>query len=311
MEIIWGNEQIDRITDGLYEKYRFEMGSFPCAELMTREAFGAYLNRNTEGCVWVSAWEDGRCAGVLGYSVREEEDGSVCRVPVFGLLGKTEQALSRLFQAAADRETQKGPCTFSVRLYAGDDRAIRLFSMLQFCMMSEFCIGEIGSTEADAEENDTVRTLTKPEIRESWGTVWGMTRAIIDHLQHSPVFYPGAEFTEKVYRDFYLDEETALHAAYDGMGQCIGIIETNGEEDRFAFPGGKSVNVGEIYVLPAYRKTGAAERLLKYAQRYERQRGARFMWVEHGTANPNARYFWDRYFTPYQYCMVRKIEPVR
>lgn len=31
------------------------------------------------------------------------------------------------------------------------------------------------------------------------------------------------------------------------------------------------------------------------------------MWVEHGTANPNARGFWKKYFKTYQYELVRTI----
>ena len=37
------------------------------------------------------------------------------------------------------------------------------------------------------------------------------------------------------------------------------------------------------------------------------EKGYKCMWVEHGTANPNARGFWNKYFLPYQYELVRTI----
>lgn len=87
----------------------------------------------------------------------------------------------------------------------------------------------------------------------------------------------------------------------------IGIIESNGKENSFVCAGDKSVNVGEVYVLPEYRRFGLAQDLLFYAEKSVLEQGAAFMWVEHGTANPNARGFWNRYFDTYQYEMIRQV----
>lgn len=35
------------------------------------------------------------------------------------------------------------------------------------------------------------------------------------------------------------------------------------------------------------------------------------MWVEHGTANPNARGFWNKYFDTYRYELIREIKNTR
>ena len=65
-----------------------------------------------------------------------------------------------------------------------------------------------------------------------------------------------------------------------------------------------SVNVGEIFVYPEYRGSGLSQQLLQFAENQAYQCGARYMWVEHGTANPEARAFWNRYFPTYQYELV-------
>ncbi len=68
-----------------------------------------------------------------------------------------------------------------------------------------------------------------------------------------------------------------------------------------------SVNVGEAFVYPEFRGTGLSYQLLKFAEKHAYNGGARYMWVEHGTSNPEARGFWNKYFTTYQYELVRVI----
>lgn len=51
-----------------------------------------------------------------------------------------------------------------------------------------------------------------------------------------------------------------------------------------------------------------AQSMLKYVSDILSQEGIHRLWVEHGTANPNARGFWNKYFTSYSYTMVRDIE---
>ena len=147
--------------------------------------------------------------------------------------------------------------------------------------------------------------LTKSDILNNWNRIWEHTEEIIKHLQNSPVFYPGNEFTEELYRDFYMSEETEVIVAYD-KAEIIGMIEWN-KEANMLMCGENSVNVGEIYVMPQYRGTKLSEQLLNMAIKRAKQAGYVYMWVEHGTANPNARGFWNKYFETYQYELTRVV----
>ncbi len=115
------------------------------------------------------------------------------------ILRGDEKTLSRLFEKLAEEQLKAGDTVFSVRLYAHDDSSIRLFSMLQFGMVSERGVRRIGG--AGAEDAD-IHELSKDELARRWAEVWSLTSAIVAHLQKSPVFYPGTEFTEDVYRIF-------------------------------------------------------------------------------------------------------------
>ena len=284
-------------TEKLYGKYlrECERVSVPG---MSREEFDAAIQVRLADME--TLWTDG---GAVYYRLWEEGGQRHCAVPVYGYWAASEKALSRLFTALAEKTAQK-TTVYHICLYAHDTEAQRLFSMLQFGTVAEKGIMRIG--DAPPGGPFAVKTLSKSEIAEDWNGLWDMTHAIVRHLQLSPVFYPGREFTEDVYREFYLDEDTHLHAVCTPEGERIGLIESN-EEGCWFTGSATAANVGEAYVLPPYRGSGAAQSLLSYAAAWEKERGAEYLWVEHGTANPLARGFWGKYLKTFQYEMTREI----
>ena len=291
----------------LYDQYRRERAYRSPVGGFTLSDFAGKFGERLSGMDRVTEDAGGR-GGALYYTLGEEGGCRVCDTPVWGYWAEDEGTLCRLFTRLAERVLEDGDTLFRIRLYAHDTGAQRLLAMTQFGYMAERGICPIERlTELSSSGREELRTLTKEEICSRWPELWGMTGAIVRHLQRPPVCYPGAEFTEEVYREFYLDGGTALHAAFSPEGGLAGIIESNGEPDFFPGDGRRSVNVGEAYVTPERRGSGLAARLLRHAAVYERDRGAAVMWVEHGTANPNARGFWGKYFDTYQYEMDRLI----
>ena len=299
----------EEIISILYRKYEEEMKHFPFLNYMSKDKFQSYTDQYLAHTKIVLGMENERITGVLLYHTWNKCGEKHIDIPVcgYGACAEDEdKMIGKLFQYMAQNEAAEGITNFSVHIYAHDFPARQLFSFMQFGTMSEICIRKAG---ADHEKSTPYRiqNLTKSQITENWSCIWALTKNIIDHLKESPVFYKGDEFTEETYRAFYLDENTTVYAAYDDSGEMIGIIESNGEENSFVCAGDKSVNVGEVYVLPEYRRSGLAQDLLFYAENSVLEQGAAFMWVEHGTANPNARGFWNRYFDTYQYEMIRQV----
>ena len=201
--------------------------------------------------------------------------------------------------------TYKDHVTFNINLYAHDQECILSYIMMQFGIQSEKGWMQIKEKELMPSAYQ-IKALSKHELEVQWNQIWELTHCIIHHLKQSPIFYPGDEFTEDVYHDFYFDEATEVIAAYDDH-HMIGMIEWNQEENELLL-NHKSVNVGEIYVLPQYRKTGLSTSLLEYVNSRARQEGYQYLWLEHGTANPNARGFWNQYFDTYSYNLIRVIQ---
>ncbi|MFC1949352.1 GNAT family N-acetyltransferase [Chloroflexota bacterium] len=58
----------------------------------------------------------------------------------------------------------------------------------------------------------------------------------------------------------------------------------------------------------AYRGKRIAQGLLQYASDILMEDNYKRLWVEHGTTNPNALRFWDKYFTRFTYTLTRSID---
>ena len=127
----------------------------------------------------------------------------------------SEKTLSKLFCKLSDTVISNGDTKFQINLYAHDYEALALFSMMQFGYIYEQ--GRLEITDYPYKFNDTytIKTLEKDEIEKRWDEIWTLTDAIIKHLKQAPVFYPGYEFTEPVYKEFFMDSGYyKFHEAY-------------------------------------------------------------------------------------------------
>ena len=252
------------------------------------------------------AIENDTLQGFLLHNCQWHENGRrVVSYPVWGYGANDARTLSRLFQASAEALLTQGAARFSVNLYAHDDEAIRMFCLLQFGMECEECVRD----SADKlEQGYPVRELSQTERIARWSEIWALLAQLIEHLRQSPVFYPGREFTEALYRAYLAEQGARLFVAEDGA-RIIGLILACDEQNAI-LRGKDCQSIGEAFVLPAYRGGAIARSLLAYACDTLRDEGARRFWVRHGTANPTARGFWDKYFRPYSYTMTRDVDPV-
>lgn len=311
MEILKKKEGYEeKILELLYAKYEIQMQHFKAVHLMSKEIFKAFYINQMQEAEALLVIQNEELVGVLFYFTWQEGETRYCEIPLIGYAAKQENEekyIGILFQKLAEKYVNAGKTNFSIHVYAQDEKIKQLFSYMQFGMMAESGIRKIPE-RYDARTSYTIKTLNKDELTVRWHEVWQLTKCIIDHLKESPIFYSGAEFTEEVYQEFFMDLGTSVHIAFDENNQMIGMIESNIEEKSFVFGNEKSINVGEVYVRDEYRGGGLAQDLLDFAESYERNHGAIWSWVEHGTANPNARGFWNKYFETYTYEMVRSIE---
>ena len=297
-------------VDLAFENYNHECSYNPaidhcCREDISNEMAVAFQNPHGFLCL-----ENEKLIGYLIYSHIWNNDGILwCNIPLWAscAIGQNRtKPMSMLFQRLAQELFATNKLHFEIKLYAHDTEMIQLFSFLQFGIQCEEGI-RYASDVISYNTFPNVKELTKEEIIEKWDEIWGLLKNLIAHLQKSPVFYPGTEFTEEVYKDFLLENDTRLVAAQIEE-QLVGIITANKGGNSFINNQADYYNVGDIYVEPKYRGSMTAQKMLAYLSDTLAKEGIQRLWVEHGTANPNARGFWDKYFTAYCYTMIRDIE---
>ncbi len=210
----------------LYAKYCRHMGGILHDHLMLEDEFVSMAAPLLADMKHLEV-SDGISQGFLFYREWDDERHHV-EVPIFGYDADNRKTAVQLFQKLANETVKSHTCDFSVNLYRDDTVSVQAYSMLQFGIMSEVGIRRADPLRIPASPWE-IRSLTKPEIHADWHRLWDATSQIIRHLKKSPVFYPGSEFTEKVYRDFNMDVATELIAAYD-QGRLAGIIEWNREK---------------------------------------------------------------------------------
>lgn len=296
------------ITEIAYESYKKEVEKHSGIELKNYETYRAFMEQELKGSNGFVCLKNGKCLGYILCHTWEENGDVFCRIPEWGcgaVQEKREKVLSRLFQELAEELSGEKTVHFSMNIYAHDQEMQRLFALLEFGIQAE--VGICRTEEIKTVEEGCVRKISKDELADKWCEIWSLLKQLIDHLKKSPVFYGGEEFTEEVYKEFFADAATSVYVTEE-KGKIIGLIESNEDTIAHVFDEGEAANVGEVYVLPEYRGTACALKLLHYASEDMVKRGYSFLWVEHGTANPNARYFWNKYFKAYRYEMIRTIK---
>lgn len=289
----------------LYLPYQNEMKSLKGFPVLSTEEFQRQFFSLCDGYQLIEGLSDGEPSALLLYHFSEGEK-NVLEIPVFGYYYRDIRDFSRLFDELLREVVQKTTVIY-VSGYCCDKKLYRFLTLTQFGVSMEYCVRKLRPIPHHSSRCSIV-SLTKTEIEENWPEIWALVSSIINHLKGSPVFYFGDEFTEEAYHEFFLDDSLSLYVAKNENGQFVGLIEANVESEDFILSHVPNRNVGEAIVLEEYRGTGLAEALLATLEKDLSSSGVSYSWVNHGTANPNAMGFWDKYFKPYRYEFERTIE---
>lgn len=299
-----------RVLELSYENYQRECEDVFLLEGVVKEDLAQSLLKMFANQTLLVYVEEEEVVGYLGYEETWEVESTLfCRVPLFGYgaMGpERSQILSYLFQTLGERLCVKEKLHFEIKIYAHDTEVQQLFSFLQFGIQCEEGVYRYPVKEVDLEEI-VIRELKEREKVVRWKEVWGILQQLIVHLRKSPVFYKGEEFMEEAYAG-YLQEKSTKVLVAEKEGSIIGILCASKDGNGFLNDKPKWYNIGDIYVDPSYRGSKVAKNMLAVMIRLLSEQGIETYWVEHGTANPNARGFWNKYIQTYAYTMIREIE---
>ena len=228
------------------------------------------------------------------YGVRHDDRGTV---------------IGKLFQDTAAELCENYVQNIQVNVYAHDTEVLWMYIMSSFAMDVTEVIKDVNSPpESKSGSKFICREVLKTELVNYRNDIIELYRDLINHLRVSPVFYHCKYFLpiENRFDDFYA-EGLRLFAAFDG-DKLIGMIASEPVDIAMFAHDPESRCMGDVFVKPDYRGLGAGIELLRFASEELKKDGIRRLFVTHGTINPNARGFWDKYFTNYSYSMTRSID---
>lgn len=234
-------------------------------------------------------------------------------IPAFGLGIKEGcdriTVLQLLLKKHLDVELSENLKTnYEMKVFENDTELVKALFYEQFGLISLEAIRKNNYVDFSKNPDVICTRLSTNEIKNEQETILSMYHKLIRHLQSSPVFYPGTEFTDESFMAYILTEESRFYVAR-ANGEIIGMLDASKNEDPI-FSEVMLYDVGDIYVKPEFRNLGVAQRLLHFAEADSMEAGVEWLHVEHGTANINARLFWDKHFEPILFSMIREIEPI-
>ncbi len=237
----------------------------------------------------------GATSPLWGYGLRHSKRGEI---------------IGRLFQDIAAELCENYAQSLRVFVYAHDTEVLWTYLMSSFAMDMAGGVRDASlAIEAEVPAGYSLREVSKLELVDHKDEIIELYRGLINHLRMSPVFYHCREFLPVENRfDDFLADRVRVFALFDGS-RLVGMIDAEQAEYGFAADDAEALSMGDVFIAPEYRELGLAAALLRFANDRLKNDGVRRLFVTHGTINPTARGFWDKYFTTYSYLMTRRIDP--
>lgn len=261
------------------------------------------------------AFQDNEPVGFLAFSQKFDTGNGIMGAtsPLYGYgirSGDRGKVIGHLFQATAAEICEKFAQRLNVNVYAHDTDVLNMYIMSSFSMDTTDVIRNTSTKIPSANKNGYFFTeLAKSQVLEYSNDVIELYRNLINHLRVSPIFYPCNEFLpiEDRFKDFLSDDMRIFAAFHDN--QLIGMIDSEPTDIELAKCDSKAIGMGDVFIKSNYRGRGLGAALLAFANNRIKESGIDRVFVTHGTVNPTARGFWDKYFTNYAYTITREIDP--
>lgn len=174
------------------------------------------------------------------------------------------------------------------------------------------CLNSFGIRCSDAilnlqdypfEEDRSILLIEELQEATRW-EVAPLYEELVGHLAKGPCFFP----TRKNQIERWFENSGLRIWAARKVGRVVGYMAVCDEAETFLANRSDVINICGAYVLPEYRHTGVAKQLLDTVARESMEEGYRYFGVDYETVNPTALRFWTKYFAPYTYSFIRRID---
>ena len=251
--------------------------------------------------------EEGKLAGFLAFFGPWEGFHGVGK-GVFSPLGasafageKSGKVASLLFQAVAEELVEDKVFGVAMSRYTYNEEVNKTLCLNSFgirCSDAILSLQDYVLSDKDPEITIVeLRGEEKLEIKELY-------ERLKKHLTKSPCFFPTQEGEAQ---RWFENQKIRILAARENS-KVIGYMAIDDEAETFLTERTDISNICGAYVSEEYRSQGVAKQLLDAVVEKCIEEGKRYLGVDYETINPTALHFWTKYFVPYTYSFIRRID---
>ena len=129
------------------------------------------------------------------------------------------------------------------------------------------------------------------------------------YFSHAPLFMPVIDvLTIDDVREGLASKDEFTWIAIDNERPVAKMNVRKGGEYPFIAEDEKTINVCGAYALPEARGTGVSGSLLNEIVQWAKAKGYDRLGVDYESFNRLGSRFWEKHFTPFAYCMFRKLD---
>lgn len=246
---------------------------------------------------WVGPFENAFNSGVRGTYVPLHAHGAITQ-------GR-DRIYQRLYQAAAEKWVSQGALSHSVTLYTHDSLAVQAFFGYGFGLRCIDAIRPVSPVPGTPPEGITCRILPKSQV----GSIRQLRRLLSAHLMQSPCLIPDSPENIERWIDIAENRDSRVFVAEDG-NEAVAFIEVKADGENFITGTLAMENICGAFCLPQYRGTGLFAGLLNTVVSELDRGNIPLLGVDYESFNPTASGLWRKYFTPYTYSVVRRIDGI-
>jgi GNAT superfamily N-acetyltransferase len=214
-----------------------------------------------------------------------------------------KKILQHLYSKCSELWVEKNYTSHAITIYAQDVISFETYSWLGFGMRCVDSIKEIKPTD-----EKTLIEIKKAEIKDAH-LLEEISIEFANYMKSSPLFMlhdPNDDHT-KEHQEFLENQNNHLWIAYND-NKAIGYIKIQPEGETFISLHEKVMNITGAFVLPEYRNSNVASSLLNIVEKWSLDNNYKLLGVDFESFNILGSSFWNKYFTPYTYSLVRRID---
>ena len=290
--------------------YRQELGSVP--SLPNKDFysyFSSSINEMTDRQFGVTAIQNGKLVGFLSglpiNAFKGLHRGILCDIYAHGATGDKKDVYQRLYEHISEIWVRNGCLTHAISIFAHEKETVDTWFHLGFGNRCVDAIRPLTDVTGIKNNHCKIRIATEKDAER----LLAIEREDRQYFSRAPLFMPAIDVPtiDDMIESLTLKDHFTW-IALDNEKPVAKMNIRKGGEYPFIADDEKTINVYGAYALPEARGTGVAASLLNEIVQWAKARGYERLGVDYESFNRLGSRFWEKHFTPFAYCMFRKID---